>query len=227
MKHRPRLLQIGEKLPKQLLVEGSNDFHTLCNLFEQHKLPEIFGIKEKGGYDRIRDTLDNEIKVSGLQALGIIVDADVDLEARWQSLYNCLKTLGYTNLPKKPDTKGTIASPVENPELPIIGIWIMPNNQLPGILENFIAFLIPNRESNPSWQYAVQCVAGIPDHQKAFPDVRLPKAQLHTWLAWQEEPGKPIGQAISACYFDASSDEADNFINWLKRLFQLHPESPT
>ena len=97
----------------------------------------------------------------------------------------------------------------------------MPNNRLPGILESFIAFLIPNRESNPLWQYAMQCIAGIPDDQKAFSDVRLPKAQLHTWLAWQKEPGKPIGQAISADYLKANSKEADNFINWIKRLFQL------
>lgn len=221
MQRKPRLLQVGEDLPKQLLVEGTNDFHTLCNLFAAHQLPESFGIKEKGGYGRIRDTLSHELKTPSLQALGVIVDADVDLGARWQSLRDRLVELGYTDLPEQPKSEGTIAHPLENPELPMVGIWIMPNNQLPGILENFIAFLVPNRETNPSWQYALQCVEAIPPGCQAFPNVRKPKAQLHTWLAWQEEPGKPIGQAISARYLEAKNDAAGSFILWLKRLFQL------
>ena len=218
MKHKPKLLQFGDELPKQLLVEGSNDFHALCKLFEYHHLPEMFGVKEKKGYTGILDSLNEEVKRANLQILGIVVDADEDLQARWQSLRNRLIEVGYLDIPAQPDVNGTI---IASQDLPTIGIWVMPNNQLPGILENFIAFLIPNRESNPSWQYALQCVAAIPTDQKAFPDVRLPKAQLHTWLAWQEEPGKPIGQAISARYLNATSNDADIFVNWIKRLFQL------
>lgn len=218
MKHKPKLLQFGDELPRQLLVEGNDDFHALCNLFIRHGLPDVFGIKEKKGYIGVLDTLNEELKRANLQALGIIVDADEDLQARWQALRNRLIEFGYTDIPSQPCTNGTI---IPSPDFPTVGIWIMPNNQVPGILENFIAFLIPNRDSNPAWQYALQCVEAIPAGCQAFPEVRRPKAQLHTWLAWQEEPGKPIGQAISARYFEAKTDAADVFINWLKRLFQL------
>ncbi|MFZ4702682.1 MAG: DUF3226 domain-containing protein, partial [Candidatus Methylumidiphilus sp.] len=162
MQRKPKPLQIGESLPKQLLVEGNDDFHALCQIFEANQLPNQFGIKEKNGYPKLIETLDVELDAYGLQALGIIVDADENFQARWQSLRNRLIEFQYFDTPVEPSLNGTIVYPT-NPTRPIIGIWIMPNNQLPGILENFIAYLIPNRESNPSWQYAVQCVAGIPD----------------------------------------------------------------
>ena len=78
MKHKPRLLQIGNKLPKQLLVEGSDDFHALCNIIEYHHLPEESGIKEKEGYTVILSSLNEELNRANLQILGIIVDADED-----------------------------------------------------------------------------------------------------------------------------------------------------
>jgi hypothetical protein len=221
MTHKPKPLQIGEKLPKQLLVEGNDDFHVFCKFFEHFQLPaNAFGIKEKVGYDRIRDSLAEEVMASGRQALGIVVDADVDLHARWQSLRDRLIVLGYAAVPVQPDAGGTIINSAADSELPTIGLWLMPDNQLPGILENFIAFLVPGQETNPLWQHATQCVANIPG-QRAFPDVRLPKAQLHTWLAWQEEPGKPLGQAMAARYLNTQTEAADQFIAWIKRLFQI------
>jgi hypothetical protein len=221
MKRKPEPLQIGKNLPKQLLVEGSNDFHALCQLFEYRKIPAQFGIKEKNGYPRLLETLDEEVRASCLTTLGIIVDADESSLARWQSLRNRLIALGYTDISSQPDLNGMIAYPITDPELPTVGVWIMPDNQAPGILENFISFLIPNRETNPLWQYATQCVAAIPEGHQVFPDVRMAKALLHTWLAWQVEPGKPIGQAIAARYLDPETEAADRFIEWVKRLFEI------
>jgi hypothetical protein len=47
------------------------------------------------------------------------------------------------------------------------------------------------------------------------------KARLHTWLAWQEEPGKPIGQAITKRFLDPEATEAQAFLDWLRRLFEM------
>jgi hypothetical protein len=123
------LLKVGEKLPKQLLVEGPDDFHALCNLFESRNIPQSFGIKEKDGYPNLLSALDVEIDSPGLTAVGIIVDADENLKDRWKSLRKRLIELGYTNLPDEPEASGTIPPPIENLERPTIGIWIMPNNQ--------------------------------------------------------------------------------------------------
>jgi hypothetical protein len=213
-----KYLQVGDKLPRQLLVEGNDDFHALCKLFELRNVPNYFGIKEKNGYSNLLRALDVELDRAGLKTLGIIVDADENLQARWRSLRSRLIECGYADIPEQPDPNGTVIS---GSKMPTLGIWLMPDNRVPGILEQFIAFLIPNREANPLWQYATQCVGAIPEDHKVFPDVRMAKALLHTWLAWQEEPGKPIGQAIAARYLDPETEAADRFIRWVKRLFEI------
>lgn len=47
------------------------------------------------------------------------------------------------------------------------------------------------------------------------------EAQLHTWLAWQEQPGTPLGLAITNRYFDANAPHAQQLIAWVRRLFSL------
>jgi hypothetical protein len=55
--------------------------------------------------------------------------------------------------------------------------------------------------------------------------IRLPKhcskAFIHTWLAWQKDPGLPMGRAITAKALSADSAIAVSFVNWLNRLFNL------
>lgn len=45
--------------------------------------------------------------------------------------------------------------------------------------------------------------------------------EIHTWLAWQEEPGKPFGIALKAGYFDHQSPAADHFVDWFTQTFQF------
>jgi hypothetical protein len=60
---------------------------------------------------------------------------------------------------------------------------------------------------------------GIPPGQRSdSTDSKKPKARIHTWLAWQDEPGKPLGQAISA-HGTLTPDlpAANVFAGWLDR----------
>ena len=54
-----------------------------------------------------------------------------------------------------------------------------------------------------------------------FKEAHVAKARIHTWLAWQEEPGKPLGQAITKKFFDSSAPQAQQFIDWIRNLFEL------
>ena len=103
--------------------------------------------------------------------------------------------------------------------MPRLGIWIMPNNQTKGILENFLQFLVP--ETDTLLGYARKCVTDLP--QQLFIGDAEPKAIIHTWLAWQAEPGKPYGTAITAKFLDPTTPEADVLVNWLNRLFFSDP----
>jgi hypothetical protein len=99
-------------------------------------VPETFDIlvPGDGGVDAVLADIPIRLKEAGLQALGIVIDADEDIQMRWQSLRNRLKQAGYS-LPSQLSLNGFTTSPANRPR---IGVWIMPDNRLPGILENFV-----------------------------------------------------------------------------------------
>jgi len=200
-----------------LLVEGSADSHVVYHLAQHYHIQGRFAIRPKEGVEQLIATLDVELLASGLERLGIVVDADTDLAARWQSLRDALIRAGYTGLPADPTPQGTI---VRQDGLPVVGIWIMPDNTLPaGMLEHFVGFLVP--EEDRLWGRAGKCVEDIPEPDRRFPIQHQAKAHVHTWLAWQEEPGKPMGQAITKRYLDADALHARQFVEWLCQLFEL------
>ena len=93
----------------------------------------------------------------------------------------------------------------------------MPDNQVTGILENFLRFLVPH--PNALFDYVRRSVANIPASERRFKLLKEPKAIIHTWLAWQREPGMPPGNAITARFLDPNVPEVDVLVSWLKRLF--------
>jgi hypothetical protein len=206
----------GKIVSRLLLVEGKDDQHVMWNLCEHHKLPETFVIDNKEGVTNVLDAFEAEIAAPGKDCIGIVIDADTDLAARWDAIMSLLVRSGYRDIPPSPNLYGTIVTQTDKPT---IGIWLMPNNSLPGELEDFIAFLVPHRENNSLWTYATQCLDGLPEVSERYPEQDRSKAHVHTWLAWQQEPGKPLGQAITARYIDANAPDAETLIAWLRNLF--------
>jgi len=200
-----------------LFVEGKDDEHVFYSLLKFHNVPEKFKVQNKGGLDNILELLDVVIDATDLERLGIVVDADTDLSARWQSLKDRLRNLGY-RLPDTPDSEGTI---IKKEGGPTVGVWLMPDNQLPGMLEDFVSFL--GAASDPLWSIAENCLNEIPDPYRRFTDNHRIKAHIHTWLAWQDQPGLPLGLAITAHYryLKADAPHAQNLIAWIRRLFGL------
>jgi hypothetical protein len=150
--------------------------------------------------------------------LGVVLDADTNLAGRWQSLRNHLRAAGYTNVPDAPDPAGTVCEPPQDTLLPRAGIWLMPDNRTTGMLEDFLRLLVPHAKESALFRHAETSIAAIPGTPPFIPAHRS-KALMHTWLAWQEEPGKPFGTAITAKYLDPNAPQADVFIGWLERLF--------
>lgn len=199
--------------PQQLLVEGINDRHVIWALCEKYQLPEIFSVEvpmaEEGkGIEILLAELPVKLKQENLRTLGIVVDADQDLLARWQALRDRLIASGYQNIPKAPPPEGWVYAP---PDLPKVGVWLMPNNQLPGMLEDFVALLIPPDDAlRPKAEGILQEIeqAGI----NRYSLVHRPKVLIHTWLAWQDTPGMPMGQAITATVLSYESPIAIAFV---------------
>ena len=199
-----------------LLVEGAGDEQVAYHLFNHAAIPkDTIAVRNKQGYEKLVETLAVELAASELEKIGIIVNADSDLSARWESIRNELRSIGYMRTPDLPDTQGTI---IYEAGRPAVGVWVMPNNQLPGMIEDFVALLIPKPDG--LWTRAQNCVDQLPENERRFSQVHLAKAYVHTWLAWQAEPGTPMGLAITKRYLDANLPTGKNFIAWLTHLFQ-------
>ena len=70
-------------------------------------------------------------------------------------------------------------------------------------------------------------VAWEPDGAEAarsgasFKDVHRRKAEIHTWLAWQDEPGKQLHEAVHHRVLDPEKPESRPFVGWFRRLFRV------
>lgn len=197
-----------------LLVEGKDDLHVLSSLFLYHNIPESFVIKEYVGVPQLLESLPVQFKSSELERIGVLLDANANLVGRWESLRNIAMKSGYNNVPARPDSSGTI---VKQQNKPVLGFWLMPNNTLPGMLEDFVQFLVP--AGDVLWTLASDCVQSIPKQEQRFADAHRIKAHIHTWLAWQEDPGTPMGLAITKRYFQGDAPQAQQLIKWIRQLF--------
>ena len=235
-----------KKIKNVLLVEGKDDLHTVANLLQYHlninnvkllvsiyetegweNLSSSLNIYFNRNFDKIKFHFETVLKDSMFDNLGIIVDANNDISARWQSLQNTLRN-AQTDMPKKPNPNGTIFK-VTIPDGRIInmGIWLMPNNQDTGMLEDFLLGLMPLNNDN-ILKHIECCLDELSDSDlkileidsKDNPETWRLKAKLHTWLAWQKEPGDPYGTAIGK-YFKPSLEITQNFMAWLSDLFEL------
>lgn len=213
-----------------LFVEGTDDQHTIWSICESFKVEETFVVEipdskgkinksarphEKGGIDNVLKATQGFLATQNIERLGIVIDADENLNSRWQKVKAILEKVGYTDLPKQPDSDGTI---INQADKMIFGVWIMPDNKQRGFLETFLTFLV--KENNKSWEQAKNCVDSL-EHKPFIKENtnHTEKAQIHTFLAWQEEPGKPFGQAITAKYLQTDNPNCEKFVDWLKRLF--------
>ena len=203
---------------KILLVEGTDDEHVLKHICGNYGIPRLDEVEPHEGVDHLLESIPVQLNLNDEEGdvVGVVIDADADLNARWQSLRDIFARAGYPNVPNQPDPNGTILEAPSGTLLPRAGVWLMPDNKTPGILEDFLRFLVPDRQS-ALFAHAERSVATVPERR--FSQNDTPKAVIHTWLAWQEEPGKPYGTAITARFLDSQLPEARPLADWLGRLF--------
>ena len=195
---------------KLLLVEGPDDKHVVEHLRRKLAPNLTFHCEDKGGSGPLLDAIDVEIATDGRAALGILMDANDDMAARWQAIGDRLRDAKQKQ-PAEPERGGTIIDGE-----PRVGVWLMPNNSTPGELENFVAELIP--ENDPVWPLAEQYVDGIPAKHRRFTQGKELRAKLHAWLATRREPRR-MGAAIRTAELDVGTPLAGQFVDWLRTLF--------
>lgn len=202
------------KISKKLLVEGNDDKHVISAICNQHAIPQTFEIVDCKGIDSLIVQIPIRFKESGIDTVGIIIDADTDLNARWQSIREILRKSNFVAPDDLPET-GLIL----NNETQKVGIWIMPNNNTNGMLEDFISFLIPDDDKLlPIAQSTLETIESKQLNQ--YSSIHKSKALIHSWLAWQENPGTPMGLSITKRYLTTHKAACQNLVNWLTILFE-------
>ena len=209
-------MKIKEKYPKKLLVEGEDDQSVIWALCGKFAVTENFDVIDCGSDSKILSEASIRIKLPEVETLGLILDADEDIEKRWLSIKDKITSFGY-NLPEKISNEGLVVQNSSQYKVRF-GLWIMPNNKIKGRIEDFIKFLIPAEDKlQPK---AEKITAEIEKEDLNLYSIdHHSKALIHTWLAWQKKPGQKMGTAITATYLNTEEQNCQLFINWLKELY--------
>ncbi|MCZ8064924.1 MAG: DUF3226 domain-containing protein [Microcystis sp.] len=207
---------------KKLLVEGAEELRVIPQLMEANGVTwnrgeEPLNIINCDGVENLLKPkyISAQLKTpNGLTHLGIVIDADEEPDNRWKSLYNaCLPNI--PNLPQNLPAAGLIITLESGLKF---GVWMMPDNQSRGMLETFLAYLVPD---NNLWQYTQNKVIEAKQQGATYRDYHLDKANIHTYLAWQDPPGKQLHDAVKQRILNQSYPQSANFLRWLQELYEI------
>ena len=204
----------------KLVVEGKDDEHVVGHLLLRHGL-----VDQTSPIDIVDAESDHgvlmlaaEVKTSIGRSVGLVIDADEDVESRVESLCNRLKDV--VDIDKDEFIKcGSFVQKRKDCEGQSVGGWIMPGKGRTGKLEDFLQDLIP--ADDKMLDVATNAVSSAKEVGAPFPEKDEMKALIHVWLGLQECPGKPMGLAVKCKYFDSKTDMAVAFVDWVRSVFSL------
>ena len=200
--------------PELLLVEGQDELHVVSKLLDRHRLQPSFEIAPKGGFEELRQSIYNEVNAPRRRVLGILADGNDHPDRRWQSISDQLRNAG-CEVPEDRCRTGTV---FPGPRETRVGVWLMPDNQRRGELEDFVAEMIPG--DDPTWPRAKRYIDDIPGEERKFRTNKLTRAYVHAWLAARKNP-RPMGTAITAGDLLHDAPIAATFVDWLRELFDF------
>lgn len=206
-----------------LHVEDKNDEHVIKRLLGRHgidyhvsPLPdEIPNIGVAGSVEQLLKGMAGNIRVSNDRAVGFVLDADSPLADRWRAVASRLSEAEVDSVPEAISATGFIGfAPTYRAR---VGVWLMPDNQIDGAIEEFLQTLLG--EAEPLFAHAQEATAKAKAAGARYPAKARSKAELYAWLAWQKDPGLPYGAALTARFFGHESPAAAKFVSWFRRLF--------
>ncbi|WP_338794123.1 DUF3226 domain-containing protein [Bernardetia sp. MNP-M8] len=198
---------------QQLLVEGKDDQNVIWALCGKFDLKQNFKVEDSQGIEKLISQISVRLKQASIHTLGIVVDADTQLQSRWQSIKTEFAKENII-LPNSISESGFI----QDFEEIRIGIWIMPNNKTDGMVEDFIQFLIP--KDDKLLPFVDKHLEEIEKQGlNRYSETHKSKTRIHAWLALQEKY-TPMGQAITVNYLTTDEENCQLFVDWLKELFR-------
>ena len=201
-----------------LLVEGKQEYLVIPKLMERNGVilgeqnPEIIPCN---GTSNLLKRIPIRLKESSLSILGVIIDADDNPTGCWDSVKHAASKI-IPDLPKKLPESGLI---YETDNGVRFGVWIMPNNIMRGMLETFLADIIPDGHEL-TWEFAKESVREAKNRGAKYTPTQIDKANIYTWLAWQDPPDKQLHLAMWGS-LDPKHPNAQKFVTWFRALYGL------
>jgi len=217
-----------------LLVEGQADVDFFEALLRKLKMldkvkirpPKNFGLKTNtvSHFPKLINLLMKRMNTNQIHHLGIVADADYvsggGFEQRWQQLTASLATFGY-RIPSNPPKLPYLGSIFHHSDLSSVGLWLMPNHEKNGMLEDLIFKTIKKAEDQKKLlNTAISCVDNLPI--QLFSTYHNTKAIIYSWLSWQKRPGQTLDVTVNGNLIDLESKEMQGFINWLYKVFEIN-----
>lgn len=209
-----------------LIVEGTDDVKVLRNLLIRQGVdydlkpwpewyPSIDTAGSQSNKEEVLKGMRTAIVTSPTRRVGFVLDANSSLRDSWRSVATQLKAAA-VSVPDHIPRDGFVG--LSSKFRTRVGVWIMPDNERVGAVEEFVRTLIHSGDS--LLPYAESCTGKATEHGARFAAKDEQKAVLHAWLAWQKKPGRPYGTAIRAGFLGAHSPVADRFVSWFRLVFE-------
>lgn len=220
--------------PKLLLVEGKDDLFVVSELFERstqvvwEPSPRQYLIEVDwcGSSTEILGQMQVRWKESGRRVMGIVIDADTS-GSRWAQVRAHAPPDVAALLPDVLPENGLVVDVGHGRRF---GAWIMPDNLSSGMLETFLMRLrsTTSAELKAHVVSAMQTARRMMEENasdsfrpRPWKEAHADKAELHTWLAWQDPPGLQLHEAVMRNLLDLESPLAKTFVQWMRRLYEL------
>ncbi|HJH28842.1 MAG TPA: hypothetical protein C5S51_03995 [Methanosarcinaceae archaeon] len=210
-----------------LLVEGETDrsfFEGVCTNLGLHTNVRVALPKDIGGSHNTREGVFNILPIwlnqladATVTRLAVIVDADSVVNGG-----GCQRAIDrITKIVEQYDftlmANHSVAGVLfENDYgLADFGLWVMPNNDGEGMLEDWIKSCVHSNE-HELFTHAEEVVGELSPQK--FKPIHRSKAEVATWLAWQKTPGH-WHHVVEEQLIDTNSELFKELSDWLNHIY--------
>ncbi len=192
---------------KLLLVEGSHEVSFFNALLAHMPLTDV-QVASVGGQSLFAPIIKNlpTYETFGIvESLGIVRDAEGDMQAKFNSIQGALADAGLP-VPNEP------LSPVHGP--PTVTVFLMPDNQGNGALEDLCLSTVTNEPVMRCVIDYVACIGSL----RGSPHPHQSKSSVQVYLASKDEGDIHMGIASEKGYWDFDSSSLGSLRSFLEQL---------
>ncbi len=168
------------KSRKVILVEGRADEAIIQRLLPAGSEVDVVRFKEEGTLSNVVGAVAADgVKLGGLEAVGIVIDADENPQRSWQSATDALAR---NELPA-PEKAGVFTG-----SHPKIGVFVVPDLDSPGSLETLLRRSVADRAEADCAESYLECVEAAREGERWSTRNRRDKAFAFAYFAVHADP---------------------------------------